>query len=111
MAYNENLAQRVRQELAGHAAVTEKRMFGGLTFLFHRRMCCGVLGDDLVVRVPPEDYEKALTEPHTRPMDFTGRPLRGFVYVGPGGYKQDEGLREWLLKAVAFTGSLPLKKK
>ena len=111
MAYNENLAQRVRQEFAAHAAVTEKRMFGGLTFLLRGKMCCGVHQDDLIVRVGAEYYEEALTEPHVRPMDLTGRPLRGWVFVGPVGYRTDRALGKWVRQAVAFTGSLHPKKK
>jgi len=72
-------------------------------------MCCGVVKNDLVVRVNPEDYEKALTEPHARPMDFTGRPLRGFVYIGPDGYRTDKALSKWVKRAVGFTASLPRK--
>src|SRR5258706_15151353 len=89
MAYNEKLAERVRQMLVRHRypAVTEIKMFGGLCWTLRGNMCCGVLKDDLVLRMPEPLYEKALREPHVRPMDFTGRPLRGFVYVGPRGSK------------------------
>jgi len=80
MAFDERLAQRIRQILKGARGVTEKRMFGGLCFLVRGKMCCGVERDHLVVRVGPEQYERALSKPHARPMDFTGRPLKGFVY-------------------------------
>jgi len=72
-------------------------------------VCCGVVKATLMVRVGPEQYEKALAEPHTRQMDFTSRPLKGFVYVGPAGYKTDEALRAWVQRAVAFVLSLPAK--
>ncbi len=75
------------------------------------KMCCGVVNDDLVVRVSPGGYGKAVVEPHARPMDFTGRPLQGFVYVGPGGYRTDEDLRKWLKWATDFTASLPVRNK
>jgi hypothetical protein len=76
VAYNEALAHRVREALAGRNGVTEKRMFGGLTFMLADKMCCGVVKDELMVRVGPEGYEAALKEPGAHPMDFTGRPLR-----------------------------------
>ena len=85
-------------------------MFGGLSFLLNSKMCCGVLKDILVVRVNPEDSDTLLKKPHVRPMDFTGRPLRGLVFVGPSGYETDEALKKWLLKAVRFTASLPSKE-
>lgn len=111
MPYDEGLAGRVREALAGYAAFTEKKMFGGLSFLINGHMCCGVLKDNLVLRVSPDDYEEALAEPDTRPMDFTGRPMRGFVYVGPKGYQKDEELEKWLLKATTFAQSLAPEKK
>lgn len=77
MPYNKELAKRVRKILSQEKDLTEKRMFGGLSFLLNGRMCCGVLRDDLVVRIGPKEYQQALEEPHARPMDFTGRPLRG----------------------------------
>lgn len=73
-------------------------------------MCCGVIKEDLVVRVGPERYEKALRRPHARPMDFTGRPLTGYVYVSPAGYKGDESLRMWVEWGVDFVSGLPVKK-
>ena len=72
-------------------------------------MCCGVVKDDLVVRVGPDSYEDALAEPHARPMDFTGRPLRSMVYVGPEGVRTDTALAQWVMKGVAFAASLPPK--
>jgi TfoX/Sxy family transcriptional regulator of competence genes len=109
MAYDEKLAARVRRALARRKGLTEKKMFGGISFMVGGNMCCGVVNDDLVLRVSPEDYEKALAEPHARPMDFTGRPLRGFVYIGPDGYRADKALSKWLKRAVGFTASLPRK--
>lgn len=84
-------------------------MFGGIAFMLHGKMCCGVVKDDLVVRVGPEQYEKALSQPHARPMDFTGRPLRGFVFVDPTGYKTDKPLAKWVEQAVEFAMTLPRK--
>lgn len=88
MAYDEKLAERVRKVLATREGVAEKKMLGGLAFLLGGRMCCGVLNDDLVVRVGPKRHAAALDRPHARSTDFTGRPLTGFVYVGPRGVRR-----------------------
>ena len=109
MAYNEDLADRMRDVLAHRNELTEKKMFGGLSFMLGGNMCCGIVKDDLVVRVGPDSYEKALAKPHARPMDFTGRPLKGMVYVGPEGYRTDEELKYWLDQALSFALSLPPK--
>ena len=100
MAYDKKLADRIRRVLARRKSLTEKKMFGGIAFLLRGKMCCGVVGDQMVVRVGLERHEEALAEPHARPMDFTGRLLRGFVYVGPAGYRTDEGLERWVRSAA-----------
>ena len=102
MAYNEKLADRIRGALAHLSELTEKKMFGGLSFMLGGHMCCGIVKDDLVVRLDPDRYETALAKPHARPMDFTGRPMKGMVYVGPEGYRTDEGLKYWLDQALSF---------
>ena len=102
MAYNEELAERVRAVLLARGTLEERRMFGGLTFLVSGAMCCGVIKDDLVVRVGPDSYDEALARPHARPMDFTGRPLRGLVYVGPEGYRSERDLAAWVLGGVEY---------
>lgn len=107
MAYDEKLAGRVRKVLAKREAVTEKKMFGGLAFLLRGRMCCGVLNDELVVRTGPDRHAAALSRPHTRPMDFTGRPLTGFVYVDARGVKTDAALAKWVREAAKYALSLP----
>ncbi len=109
MAYDEMLAERVRNLLGQGQGVTEKKMFGGIAFMLRDNMCCGVVRDDLVVRVGPKKYEEALAEPHARPMDFTGRPLKGMVYVGPGGYRSEEDLANWVKRSVNLAASLPPK--
>ena len=109
MTYNEKLADRVRNTLAGCKGLTEKKMFGGISFMLNGKMCCGVVKEDLVVRVGPERYEEALAEPYVRPMDFTGRPLRGFVFVGPPGYQTNEALANWVGRAAHFVTSLSKK--
>jgi hypothetical protein len=109
MAYSEDLAERVRKVMKGRRGLSEKKMFGGLSFLMRGRMCCGVLGEKLVVRVSPEEYDDILENPHIAPMDFTGRALKGFVYVLPGGTKSDEALKKWIGLAVAFVRKPPAK--
>jgi TfoX/Sxy family transcriptional regulator of competence genes len=107
--YDEKLAGRIREALRGQRNVVEKRMFGGLAFMVRGHMCVGIAGNDLMVRVGPEAYAKAIREPHARPMDFTGRPLTGFVYVGPSGHARRQSLAKWVKRALGFVRSLPSK--
>lgn len=109
MAFDETLAGGVRALLTGRDDISEKRMFGGLTFLLGGHMCCGVHGQELILRLGHGGAEEALTELHVRPMDFTGRPLRGFVTVRPEGLDGDQ-LRRWVQLAVEFAQSLAPKK-
>jgi TfoX/Sxy family transcriptional regulator of competence genes len=110
MPYDEKLAGRVRRLLEGRNGVSEKRMFGGLAFMLGDRMCCGVLNQDLVARIGPEAYESALDKPHVRPMDFTGRPIKGYVYVGPQATRSHGALKAWVDRSITFSSSLPKKK-
>jgi hypothetical protein len=109
MPYDEKLAARVRGLLASRKDVTTRQMFGGLTFMVAGHMCCGVNGDELIVRLSPDDAEHALDRPGARPMDFTGRPMRGFVTVGPEGLKGG-ALRSWVGVAVEHAERLPPKR-
>ena len=102
---------RLRKVLKRRRGVAEINMFGGLCFTLRGHMCCGTLKDDLVVRVGPERYGQALAEPHARPMDFTGRPIKGFVFVGPNGYRPPAALTKWVRWGVEFAGALPAKHK
>lgn len=110
VAYDKKLAQRVRKILAGRAGVVEKAMFGGVCFMVNGNMCCGVTNDDLMVRVGPDAYDKALKQPHARPMDFTGHALKSMVFVGPGGCRTDDDIRAWLDRGMEFVLGLPGKK-
>jgi TfoX/Sxy family transcriptional regulator of competence genes len=96
MAYDEGLATRIRRHFNGRTDVTERKMFGGLAFLCNGRLCCGIVGTDLMVRVPKDAHESTLAEPHVRPMDFTGRPMKGFVYVARLALRTPTSLRRWL---------------
>ncbi len=108
MAYDEKLAARVRALLTDRTDVSERKMFGGLTFMVGGHMCCGVNGDELIVRLDPDCEEDALARPRARPMDFTGRPMRGFVTVRPEGLEGAQ-LNRWVREAVARAESLPPK--
>jgi TfoX/Sxy family transcriptional regulator of competence genes len=109
MPFDEQLAMRIRNVLAERADVTERRMFGGLAFLLRGHMCVGIVGNDLMVRVGADQLGSALAEKHARPMDFTGRPSRGMVYVAPAGLRTERALRHWVERARQFVESLPKK--
>jgi len=101
VAYGEDLADRVRAVLPPAEAVTERQMFGGLAFMLGGHMFCGVVRDALMVRLGPDGADRALNQPHVRPMDFTGRPMKGMVFVEPGGL-HGAALREWVAAGAAF---------
>ena len=109
MAYDEGLAQRIREVLEDRDDVSERKMFGGLCFLVGGNMCAGVVGDELMLRVGPEAYAECLALEHAREMDFTGRPMRGMLYVGVEGIEDDADLAAWVGRGVAFAGALPPK--
>jgi TfoX/Sxy family transcriptional regulator of competence genes len=104
MVFDERLAGRMRKALAQRKGITEKKMFGGLAFLLDGKMCCGIVKDEMVVRVGPDRYGEALARPHARPMDFTGRSMKGFVFVGQAGIESDESLAEWLELGLKYAG-------
>ncbi len=107
MAFSELLADRVRAALARRRGVSEKKMFGGVAFLANGHMFCGVNRDDVVVRVGPDAWAKALSRKHARPMDFTGRPLSGYVYVAPPGVRTAASLKTWVDQGLRFARTLP----
>lgn len=111
MPYDEELAERIGGVLAGRDGVTEQKMFGGVCFMVGGNMAAGVVGEDLMLRVSPEDAEKALATEHVRPMDFTGKPMKGMVYVSPEGTETDDELAEWVDLGADYAASLPPKKK
>ena len=109
MAYDEKLAMRVRLTLAAELT-TEKKMMGGLCFMVRGHMCCGVEKERLMVRVGPQAHERALKLKHAAPMDFTGRPMRGFVYVLAPGVATQRGVDAWVRRGLEFVASLPARK-
>lgn len=108
MAFNAEIADRVLKVLEGREGLTERKMFGGIAFMLNGNMCYGVTNDDLMVRVGADGLEDALDQPHARPMDFTGRPMKGFVFVDAGAVG-DRVLRQWVQWGVTFAESLPAK--
>ena len=109
MAYDEGLAQRVYEIMSEQPGLVEKKMFGGVGYLLHGNMACGVNQVHLVVRVGPENYEAALAQPHTHVFDITGRPMTGWVMVDPEGIESDDALATWVQRGVEFALSLPPK--
>jgi TfoX/Sxy family transcriptional regulator of competence genes len=109
MAYDEDLANRTRKTLADQSNVTEKKMFGGLVFMVNGHMCCGVVKEELMVRVGPGQHEAALALPYTRPMDPARKSGRGFVYVSPDGLREEADLSAWVGRGLSYVTSLPPK--
>lgn len=109
MAYDEGLAQRIREVLGDQPGLTEKKMFGGVGFMIHGNMACGVHKDKLIVRVGSENHLDALARLHVLPFDLTGRPMEGWVMVAAEGYESDEALENWVNQGVNFALTLPEK--
>src|SRR6516164_619203 len=107
MAFSEALAERIRQGLARRKGVEEKRMFGGVGFLLNGNLLVGVWKDSLIVRLGPDEGEEALKELHVKEFDITGRPMKGWVLVGPGGVEDDGQLTDWIGRATRFVRTLP----
>jgi len=111
MAYSEMLAERVAQALGKTPKVETKKMMGGLTFMVNAKMCVGVLGDELMVRIDPDSHESALKKKGCRDMDFTGRPMKGFVFVAPAGTKSEKDLAGWIAMALEYNKVAKASKK
>jgi hypothetical protein len=109
VAFDEGLAERIRDHVADDLLMSERKMFGGLCFMSSGNMCFGVIGSDLLVRVGPESYAASLTLAHVREMDLTGRPMRGMVLVDSERLSEDDSLRGWLDRGLDFTDTLPPK--
>ena len=110
MAYDEDFANRVRELLADETGITEKAMFGGLAFLLQGNMAVGLSGGgELMVRVGPDATDDALSRPHTRLFDMTGRPMKGWILVAPAGVKTKRQLDSWVKRGTKFARTLPPK--
>lgn len=110
MAFDEGLAQRIRERMSQeNYEVEEKKMFGGIGFMIGGNLACGVIGDEMCVRVGPHGNQAALEQPHARQFDFTGKPMKGWIYVAPEGLADDEFLDDWIERGAKFASSLPKK--
>lgn len=109
MAFSESLARRIRHVLSRTKGLGEKKMFGGIGFLFQGNMLVGVWKESLIARLGPEDGEAALREPRVRALDITGRPMAGWVLVGPDGVEADDQLAGWVDRTIQFVTTMPAK--
>lgn len=109
MAYDEGLAERLQDYFSGRSDVVEKKMFGGIAFMLRGHMCVGIVNDTLMARVGPDQHETARKRPHASEMDFTGRPMKGFIYVSPEGFESDDDLKYWVSTCERFITALPPK--
>jgi TfoX/Sxy family transcriptional regulator of competence genes len=109
MAYNLELLQRIRTVMSGRSDVVEKKMFGGVAFMVRGYMSCGPHGDNLLVRIGEEAAARAMSEPHVKPMDFTGKVLKPFASIEAAGIRTDKQLRHWVEMAAGYAASLPPK--
>jgi TfoX/Sxy family transcriptional regulator of competence genes len=110
VAYDEQLAERIRVVLADAPDMIERKMFGGIAFMLGEHMVCGVVRENLMLRLGPAGVDGALAEPHTSPMTFTGPPMRSMVYVEPAGVREEADLERWVGRARVFVATLPPKK-
>jgi hypothetical protein len=110
MAFDEVLAERIREALKDTPGVAERRMFGGLAFMLRGHMFVGIVDSALMARVGPGEYEAALSKPHVREMDFTGKPMRGYIFVDPPGIRTAKDLGAWTTKCISFVSTLPKKR-
>lgn len=111
MAYDEQLADRLRTALVGQPGLEEKRMFGGISFMVAGQMCCGVLKDELIARIDPSDADELFKQPHVRPFDFSGRAMNGMAYVGQPALASDAELDRWVKRAVSYVLTHPREEK
>jgi TfoX/Sxy family transcriptional regulator of competence genes len=109
MSMNESIAEKIRAEVNHYPDVVEKRMFGGIGFIVNGNMACGVNGSDLIVRVGPEQSQAALSRPHTKVFDMTGRPMAGWIKIAPEGFASQQDLKDWVKQGMEYALTLPPK--
>lgn len=109
MPYDEGVAQRLREQMTSVPGLSEKKMFGGIAFMVNGNMCVGVVKHELMLRVGPDQYDEVLCLPFSRKMDFTGKPLRGLVYIEQDGFSEDKDMQQWIDRALLFVRTLPEK--
>jgi len=108
MPYNKAIDERIRNVLMGWNTLDQRKMFGGTCYLLNGNMVCGVWKDYLILRMG-EAASKALENPHTRPFDITGRPMKGWIMVDEDGFPDEQSLQDWLVRAKRFVDTLPPK--
>ena len=106
MAYDETTAHEIRAHLHTISGITEKKLFGGIGFMLHGNMACGLNGADLIVRLGQAEFIQAMQQPHVRVFDLSGRPMQGWILVAPAGYTPEAALKAWVEKGVQFARSL-----
>ena len=111
MAYSEKLAERITELLKPQKKLVIKKMFGGICYMLKDKMITGIVEDKLMIRCARKDYDSLLEKPHASVMTFTGRPMRGFLYVAPEGIRTDKQLQKWLDVGIEFAFKSPPKKK
>ena len=109
MTYDKTLAQRMLVVLDLQPGLVIKNMFGGVAFMLQGNLACGVLKDEMIVRVGPQRHQQALSQPYTRPFDFSGHPMNGWIMVTPEGCKSDDEIQAWVQQGIDFALSLPAK--
>lgn len=109
MAYNLTLAQRIREMVYGQKDASERKMFGGICFMIGGNMVCGVVGDELMSRINPESHAAALEKPHVKPMEFTGRSMKGYLFIEPEGIRTKKELAYWVNQGIRIAQSIPPK--
>jgi TfoX/Sxy family transcriptional regulator of competence genes len=109
MAYDERLAQRVQLILNDVSGMVEKKMFGGVGYIVNGNMACGIIGDQLIVRLPEAEYDDALTQPHVNAFNMTGRTMKGWIVVNSAGTADDRDLKAWVERGLYFVQGLPPK--
>ena len=110
MAFDDTLAQRVRKHFDSRRDFVEKHMFGGVCFMIRGRMCCGIIDSSLMVRLDPDDADRVADQPHVRPMDFTGKSMRGYLFVDAEGVATPKALKQWVDRCVAHVETMPVKR-
>lgn len=109
MAFDDELAEKIRKETKGQAGLVEKKMFGGLAFLINGNMSVGIHGNELIVRIDPDQTEASLKQPGVRIFDITGRPMKGWLLVGKKGIEDPKSLKKWIKTGVQYASTLPKK--
>jgi TfoX/Sxy family transcriptional regulator of competence genes len=109
MAFDEGLAERIRETVGAEPGLEEKKMFGGIGYLVNGNLAVGIHGDELIVRMGPSVPDEVLAAPHVRPFDITGKPMKGWLLVDQAGLEDDAAFRDWVERGLTFARSLPPK--